>query len=137
MSALNPDSLTQLLCDLVAIPSINPAFHALESSQSGESRMVEFLAEKARNLGLYVEFQDVAQGRQNVLISLPARQQPARHTIGLMPHLDTVSVSESWQLQPEIRDGKLYGRGACDTKGSRRRHVPGHCRCRQHHPGTR
>lgn len=80
--------------------------------------MVEFLAEKARNLGLSVEFQDVAEGRQNVLISLPARQQPARHAIGLMPHLDTVSVSESWQLQPEIRDGKLYGRGACDTKGS-------------------
>jgi acetylornithine deacetylase/succinyl-diaminopimelate desuccinylase-like protein len=37
----------------------------------------------------------------------------------LAPHLDTVGEpAYALQLKPVVRDGRVYGRGACDTKGS-------------------
>jgi acetylornithine deacetylase len=36
----------------------------------------------------------------------------------LAPHMDTVPCADDRQLKPEFKDGKLFGRGACDTKGS-------------------
>lgn len=36
-------------------------------------------------------------------------------------HLDTVPIGEGWESDPlvlEIRDGRAYGRGACDIKGA-------------------
>jgi len=35
----------------------------------------------------------------------------------LAPHLDTVNA-EIEQLRPRIKNGRIFGRGACDTKGS-------------------
>jgi acetylornithine deacetylase/succinyl-diaminopimelate desuccinylase-like protein len=64
-----------------------------------------------------VEFQKVFPGRSNLI----ARLQPAgkiRQTILLAPHLDTVNVAQEKQFQPVRRAGRIYGRGACDTKGS-------------------
>jgi acetylornithine deacetylase/succinyl-diaminopimelate desuccinylase-like protein len=40
-----------------------------------------------------------------------------RQTILLAPHLDTVGADDS-QFVPRRENGRLYGRGACDTKGS-------------------
>jgi acetylornithine deacetylase/succinyl-diaminopimelate desuccinylase-like protein len=40
-----------------------------------------------------------------------------RQTILLAPHLDTVNADDS-QFVPRRKNGRLYGRGACDTKGS-------------------
>ena len=40
-----------------------------------------------------------------------------RQTILLAPHLDTVGADDS-QFVPRRKNGRLYGRGACDTKGS-------------------
>ena len=35
-------------------------------------------------------------------------------------HTDTVPYSDEWMeaVSPAVRDGKLFGRGACDVKGS-------------------
>jgi acetylornithine deacetylase len=38
--------------------------------------------------------------------------------IGLFGHSDTVPGLDGWEpYRPEVRDGKLFGRGACDMKG--------------------
>ena len=38
--------------------------------------------------------------------------------IGILGHLDTVPAISENQLEPDIKDGNLYGRGAVDMKGS-------------------
>ena len=40
-----------------------------------------------------------------------------KHTILLAPHLDTVGA-DGRQFIPQRQNGRLHGRGACDTKGS-------------------
>jgi acetylornithine deacetylase len=127
----------KLLAELIALPSVNPAFvaplsvgprcRAASDDQqivpinaphpfAGEQRVADFLATVAARAGLEVEFQKVAPGRANVIARLlpPGK---IRQTILLAPHLDTVNADDS-QFIPRRKNGRLYGRGACDTKGS-------------------
>lgn len=114
--ASQPTSV-RLLQDLIALPSVNPAFFG-DPELHGEHRVAEFLASAARRLGLEVESQPVVPGRSNLLVRLTPRGQ-VRHRVLLAPHLDTVGEpAYAQQLKPVIRDGRVYGRGACDTKGS-------------------
>lgn len=109
--------VTELLAELVAIPSVNPAFLPVRHPHAGEGDVAEFLAGRSRRARLDVEFQPILPGRRNVL----ARLRPGgkvRQTILLAPHLDTVNVVNDAQLKPVKRNGRIYGRGACDTKGS-------------------
>jgi acetylornithine deacetylase/succinyl-diaminopimelate desuccinylase-like protein len=106
----------KLLAELVALPSVNPAFLPPRHPHAGEKSMADFLAAVAARAGLEIEFQTVLPGRANLV----ARLRPAgkiRQTLLLAPHLDTVVAEES-QLNPRRQNGRLYGRGACDTKGS-------------------
>ena len=105
-----------LLRDLIALPSVNPAFLPAGHPWAGEQRVCDFLAATAARLGLDLDFQVVESGRRNLL----ARLCPVghvRHRVILAPHLDTVGASDN-QLTPRAARGRLYGRGACDTKGS-------------------
>jgi acetylornithine deacetylase/succinyl-diaminopimelate desuccinylase-like protein len=107
----------RLLQDLIALPSVNPAFFS-DPNLHGEHRVAEFLASAARRHGLEVESQPVVPGRSNLLVRLTPRG-PVRHRVLLAPHLDTVGdPAYALQLKPVVRDGRVYGRGACDTKGS-------------------
>jgi len=106
----------KLLRELIALPSVNPAFVPAGDPRAGERRVGEFLAATAARAGLDVDSQSVLPGRNNLL----ARLMPAgnvRQRILLAPHLDTVNGTES-QFEPRTHNGRLYGRGACDTKGS-------------------
>ncbi len=107
----------KLLSELIALPSVNSSFLPPDHSHAGETRVAEHLALLGKRAGLDIEFQKVLPGRQNIL----ARLQPSgivRQTILLAPHLDTVNVVSDAQFKPLSRSGRLYGRGACDTKGS-------------------
>lgn len=106
----------KLLRELIALPSINPAFLAVGAGNAGEARVAEFLKAKAARAGLETECKRALPGRSNLLIRLapPCR---VRRRILLAPHLDTVNA-EPRQLLPRRSNGRLYGRGACDTKGS-------------------
>jgi acetylornithine deacetylase/succinyl-diaminopimelate desuccinylase-like protein len=109
--------IEKLLCDLIALPSVNPAFLPLNHPDAGEGRVAGFLAATARQAGLDVELQKILPGRANVL----ARLSPAgkvKRRILLAPHMDTVAACSPGQFTPRRRRGRLYGRGACDTKGS-------------------
>lgn len=111
------DAPEKLLSDLVAIPSINPMGRGREGSQYGEGALAEFVAEHLRHASVDVELDDVAPGRPNVMARLDVG---ARQTLLLEAHLDTVFADRMTidPFRPVIREGRLYGRGACDTKGS-------------------
>jgi acetylornithine deacetylase/succinyl-diaminopimelate desuccinylase-like protein len=110
-------STEQLLRDLIALPSVNPAFSPATDPRAGERRVVEFLASVAAAGGLEVEFQEVLPGRSNLLARLTPSGK-VRQRILLAPHTDTVGVTSDDQFEPRFQKGRLYGRGACDTKGS-------------------
>lgn len=118
-SLCHPPAMTRtekLLAELVALPSVNPAFLPARHPQAGERRVAEFLAATAARAGLEVELRTVLSGRPNIIARLLPRGTP-RQTILLAPHLDTV-VADATQFIPQRKQGRLYGRGACDTKGS-------------------
>ena len=109
----------KLLRELIALPSVNPAFLPAKDPHAGEHRVAEFLADAAVRAGLDVEFQAVLPKRSNLL----ARLSPvggARQRVLLAPHLDTVGGPEvpGELFSPRRKNGRLSGRGACDTKGS-------------------
>src|SRR5882762_167223 len=106
----------RLLSDLIALPSVNPAFLPARHARAGEQRVAEFLAATAASAGLDVEFQPVSLDRFNLLARLSATANP-RQRVLLAPHMDTVNADEE-QFRPRKKNGRLYGRGACDTKGS-------------------
>ena len=106
----------QLLAELIALPSVNPAFLPPRHPHAGEKNVAEFLAVTAARSGLDVEFQKVLPGRSNIIARLRPRGK-IKQTILLAPHLDTVGA-DGTQFIPQRHHGRLHGRGACDTKGS-------------------
>jgi succinyl-diaminopimelate desuccinylase len=110
-------SAEQLLKELVALPSVNPAFLPDNHPHGGEQRVADYLVDLATKAGLDVDKQEVVDDRFNVIVRLSPMGQIKRRIV-LAPHMDTVPVVDERQLTPEVKNGKLYGRGSCDTKGS-------------------
>src|SRR6185369_5351862 len=106
----------KLLNDLIALPSVNPAFLPAGDSKAGERAVAELLEHRASRAGLESEYKKVLPQRPNLLVRL-VPQGKARQRILLAPHLDTVNAAAD-QFVPRRRNGRVYGRGACDTKGS-------------------
>jgi acetylornithine deacetylase/succinyl-diaminopimelate desuccinylase-like protein len=111
-------SVSGLLQELVRIPSVNP--HGSPGvDRLGEQACGEFVAGFLRDCcGAEVELRQVAPGRPNVVGRFPT-DRAGKPRVILAPHLDTVSVG-GMTIDPfggEIRDGKIWGRGATDTKG--------------------
>ena len=107
----------KLLAELIALPSVNNSFLPPRHPLAGEGRVAEYLAALGAKAGLDIELQKVLPSRPNLI----ARLRPTgkiRQTILLAPHLDTVNVANERQLKPRVKSGRMYGRGACDTKGS-------------------
>ena len=108
----------QLLRELIALPSVNPAFLPGRDDLTGEQRVADFLAFTADRAGLELEWQAVFPGRSNLLIRLTPSGGKVRRRILLAPHMDTVGVDGEARFKPVVKAGRLHGRGACDTKGS-------------------
>ena len=106
----------KLLAEIIALPSVNPAFLPPRHPLAGEKKVADFLAATAARAGLEVEFQKVLPGRSNVIAHLLPSGK-IKQTILLAPHLDTVGA-DGTQFIPQRKNGRLHGRGACDTKGS-------------------
>jgi acetylornithine deacetylase/succinyl-diaminopimelate desuccinylase-like protein len=106
----------KLLRDLIALPSVNPAFLPPNDPKAGEIQVAEFLAATAAKAGLSIDFLKALPQRSNLLVTL-SPPGPVRQRVLLAPHLDTVNAAAD-QFVPHRTGGRLYGRGACDTKGS-------------------
>lgn len=113
--------LTQTLADLVALPSVNPMGRTVDGPEFYEYRVTDYLEQLFRRLELPYARQTVEPKRDNIVARLDG-QVPAERGGPLVlfeAHQDTVPVVgmtiEPWT--PAVRDGRMYGRGACDIKG--------------------
>jgi acetylornithine deacetylase/succinyl-diaminopimelate desuccinylase family protein len=112
------DDLTQLLRDLVSIPSVNPMGRSLVGPEYFETRLAAYLETWFRELDVRFERQTVAPGRDNLLAWYDAPQP--RKLILFDVHQDTVPADGMTipPFVPEISGGRLSGRGSCDVKGA-------------------
>jgi succinyl-diaminopimelate desuccinylase len=117
--AARRDRLVALTQGLIRLPTLNPPgrhyreiceYLAAELAPSG------FACELLRAEGA------IADSDRYPRWNLVARREGARpgQTIHFNGHHDVVAVGEGWTTDPfgaELRDGRIYGRGACDMKG--------------------
>lgn len=113
------DELVELTRDLIRIPTVNPPGDAYTDC-------AELIGERLRRRGFQVEYVR-AEGvrgdsdkypRTNVIARIEGRG-PGR-CVHFNGHTDVVPAGKNWTVDPfggEVRDGKVYGRGACDMKG--------------------
>ena len=110
--------VVRLLKQLIAIPSVNPMGRAVTGEIYFEGRLTQFLCSYFTELGVEYESIEVVPGRNNVIARTTPK--PGVPTILMDVHQDTVPV-EGMIVPPfegTEKDGKIYGRGACDVKGS-------------------
>ena len=106
--------LQQTLIDLVQINSVNPS---LTPEGAGETEIAHYVADVLTRLGLAVTTYELAPDRWNVIGHWPGRGQG--HSLLWNAHLDTVGVEGMVEpFAATIRNGRLYGRGSQDMKGS-------------------
>lgn len=107
----------RLLEELIALPSVNPAFLPAGDPRTGEAGIGEHLAREGRRRGLEPEWMPVAPGRSNLLFRV-SPSGPVKGRVLLAPHLDTIGEPNlDALLRPHRVGGRIVGRGACDTKG--------------------
>jgi acetylornithine deacetylase/succinyl-diaminopimelate desuccinylase-like protein len=112
----------ELLQKLIQAPSVNPMGRDISGPTYGESRVTALLADICNGQGWPYSQQRVHEGRFNLLALIegfPAPQNDGELIVWDV-HQDTVPV-EGMTVDPfggEVRDGRVYGRGACDVKGS-------------------
>jgi len=109
---MNTPPVIETLASLVRINSINSAYEG----GPGEREIALWVRGFFEQRGIEVWEQEVFPGRPNIIARLPGRDGSRR--VILEAHMDTVSVQGMSipPFEPRIENGKLYGRGSCDTK---------------------
>lgn len=113
--SIDKEYLTKTTQELVQINSINPS---LSADGNGEAEIASYVADSLRKLGLDVKLSEIAPGRVNVVGTL--KGSGGGRSLLLNAHMDTVGVDgmTSDPFSGELRDGRIYGRGSQDMKGS-------------------
>ena len=112
---IDRDYIIQKTTDLVKINSVNPS---LSPGGKGEAEIGTYVADSLNDLGLDVNVYKLKPDRVNVVGVLKGAGEG--RSLLLNAHMDTVGV-DGMIIDPfgaEIRDGRLYGRGSQDMKGS-------------------
>lgn len=107
-------TVQQTLAELVAIDSV---------SSRSNSEIVDYLAQRCEAIGLRVKrlpYTDKSGVEKiNLIASAGTKSSDSSEVeLALVGHTDTVPYDPNWAdaLKLTEREGKLYGRGACDTK---------------------
>jgi succinyl-diaminopimelate desuccinylase len=113
------DDLVALTADLIRFPTINPPGDAYRPC-------AEHIGARLKKRGFGVEYIR-AEGtpgdtdrypRMNVVARFDGRTSGA--TVHFNSHIDVVEAGDGWTVDPfagVVKDGRVYGRGACDMKG--------------------
>ncbi|MEJ1120408.1 acetylornithine deacetylase/succinyl-diaminopimelate desuccinylase family protein [Phyllobacterium sp. CCNWLW109] len=113
------DDLIALTQELIRFPTINPPGEAY-------APCAEYIAQRLQKSGFETQLIR-AEGtpgdtdrypRTNVLARFDGRT-PGQ-TVHFNSHIDVVDTGKGWTVDPfggVVKDGKIYGRGACDMKG--------------------
>lgn len=113
--------LATSVAELVRIPSVNPLHTGPISDEhgpAGEAAIARHLADRFDALGASeVVLDDIADGRPNVYGFFPGRTE---RLVVLDVHTDTVTVEHMTDppFDGRVADGRVWGRGALDTKAS-------------------
>ncbi len=116
-----PLDVVQTLSDLIALPSVNPMGRPVDGPEYFEYRVTDYLERLFGRLALPYQRQTIEPKRDNIVARLDGARPPAEggQLVLFEAHQDTVPVTgmtiEPWT--PVVRDGRIYGRGACDIKG--------------------
>ena len=112
-----PHELANWLSRLVKIPSVNPDQADNDNNIAGEKRIATALANWFRQFGGDVYLDEVLPERPNVYAIWWGTGDLWR---AVDIHIDTVGVNQMTEppFSGEIKDGKVRGRGAADTKAT-------------------
>lgn len=116
-SHINREELVGLTQDLIRIPSV------YRPGQTGghELAVAQFIARYLQSEDFEVQMEEAAPNRPNVWAVLKG-DRPGK-TLLFEGHTDVVTEgnTEDWRYPPfegKISEGRIYGRGSCDTKGN-------------------
>ena len=114
---MKPAPASELLRQIVAIPSVNPALSD-DPALRDELRLVDWLEPWFAARGFRTARVGATRGRPNLVARFGA--ESPRKTILFESHLDTVGVAgfAGDPFAMRAAGGRLQGRGACDTKSS-------------------
>lgn len=108
-------TVQETLAQLVAIDSV---------STNSNTPIVDYLQQRCERLGFVVKrfsYNDDAGIEKINLIALAGGSitEPVQAELALVGHTDTVPYDPNWREATTLteREGKLFGRGSCDTKG--------------------
>lgn len=116
LDCIRQDEVVKLTQELIRIDSV-----IRPSKEVYEENVAHYIADYLRDLGFQVIVDEVEPHRPNVIATLEG-DEPGK-CILFEGHTDVVTegVAEKWTYPPfaaEIDNGRIYGRGACDTKGN-------------------
>ena len=112
------DEIVAFTSDLIRIPTVNPPGEAYEDC-------ARLIGNRLATCGFEVEYY-AAEGRPEHTHAHPRvnvvglrRGRSLRPAVHLNGHFDVVPAGAGWTLDPFggiVKDGRVYGRGACDMK---------------------
>ena len=119
---VDEDFAWRLAQDLVKIDSSDPGAYEDEIERFIKRLIEQQLAQLDSSAldAVQIEELEVLPGRRNLKVTVPGQSDEPR--LVYICHMDTVTLGDGWDadiapLGAVVRDGKLYGRGACDMKG--------------------
>jgi len=117
LNKIDREELVRLTRELVRIPSV----YRPGEENGSEAHVARFVADYLERAGFGVRTEEVAPGRPNVW-AVWEGDRPGK-TLLFEAHTDVVTEgsAENWDHPPfeaERDRGRMYGRGACDTKGN-------------------
>jgi len=113
------DELVELTRALIRFPTVNPPGEAYRPC-------AEFIGERMRTRGFTVDYVHAAgtpgDSGHYPRINVIARRsgETPGPCVHFNSHIDVVQTGRGWTLDPfgaVVKDGRVYGRGACDMKG--------------------
>jgi succinyl-diaminopimelate desuccinylase len=113
------DDLVQLTADLIRFPTVNPPGEAY-------TPCAEYVAARLARSGFETKLirgeGTPGDSDRHPRVNVVARREgrgPGR-TVHFNSHIDVVEAGAGWTVDPfagTVKDGKVFGRGACDMKG--------------------